>query len=379
MVRQQQHGLGEADQRSTDLAAVEPVFAFSNGAGISGALDSFFAAASDLAISPNSNPARQTFIDRAGHVAATFNQTADSLASARGNADREISDIVNAINSTIATVRSLNADIRTNADVIHDPGFDARLHNALENLAEYTDFNALKADDGTTTILLGGQTLALTGDHQYQISAKFDGTGATVLDSAGNSVNSQLSSGRLGAVLSFRNATVPSYVDSLNKLASTFADRVNSLLQDGADAGGNPPVMPLFTYDSAAGEAQSLSVKALTPGDVAAASATAPGGNATALAITALGQSHEVYGFTFAGFYGDLVGRVGRDLATAKADVDTRSALLSQAKSFRAQSSEVSLDEEAAKLLAFQKSYEASAKLINALNDMTDSILTLLR
>jgi flagellar hook-associated protein 1 FlgK len=379
IVRSQQHGLGEADQRTSDLAAVEPIFAFSNGLGISGALDSFFAAASELTVNPNSNPARQGLLDRAAQVAGSFNQASAGLASARANTDREINNVVLGINEAVDTIRKLNADIRTNAEVRQDPSFDARLHNALEALAEFTDFSAISGKDGSVTILLGGQTMALVGDHQFSISATFDGTGARVLDASGKDINSQLSTGRLSAMLSFRNETITSYGDDLNRLARSFAERVNSILQDGVDANGNPPVMPMFTYDAAWGEAQTLAVNPLAASDIAAASSLAPGGNGNAIALASLAQSKEVDGFTLTGFYGNLAGRVGRDLAAARADVTTRSALLSQAKSFRAQSTEVSLDEEAAKLLAFQKSYEASAKLINALTDMTDSVLSLLR
>lgn len=379
IVRQQQHALGEADQRSSDLAAIEPVFAFSDGLGISGALDAFFSAASELTVSPNSNPARQGLLDRAAQVASTFNQTSNALTASRANADREINNIIAGINAAVATIQSLNADIRTNSEVQQDPSFDARLHNALEALSEFTDFSALKAADGTTTILLGGQTLALVGDHQYQISANFDGAEAAVLDSKSNQISSQLTSGRLGALLSYRNGTISSYLSDVNKLAGSFADRVNNILQAGVDANGNPPVQPLFAYDSGWGEAQTLAVNPLTTADVAAAAGSAPGGNGNALTLASLSRSKEIDGFTFSEYYGNLAGRVGRDVASAKGDVETRSALLSQAKSFRSQGSEVSLDEEAAKLLAFQKSYEASARLINALNDMTDSVLSLLR
>jgi flagellar hook-associated protein 1 FlgK len=379
LVRNQQHTLGEADQRATDLSAVEPVFAFTDGLGISGALDGFFAAAADLTVSPNGNPARQGILDHAQQVATAFNTTATALTDSRSNADREITNVVASINDAVATICRLNEDVRTNAQVRQDPGFDSRLHNALESLSEFTDFTAIQAADGTTTILIAGQTLALIGDHQYNLSTELDGAGATVLDSSGKSINSQITSGRLGALLSYRNETIPSYQTDLNQLAGTFADRVNSILQNGLDATGNPPLMALFAYDAGFGEAGTLRVNALTTTDVAAADGSAPGGNGNAITLASLAHAKELNGFSYTEAYGNLVGRVGRDLAAAKGDVDTRSALVSQAKSFRAQSSEVSLDEEAAKLLAFQKSYEASAKLVNALNDMTDSILALLR
>jgi len=120
-------------------------------------------------------------------------------------------------------------------------------------------------------------------------------------------------------------------------------------------------------------------VNALSTSDVAAASATAPGGNGNALVLADLGKSRQIDGFTFTEFYGNLGGRVGRDSASAKDDQVTSGSLLTQARSLRSDSSGVSLDEEAAKLIQFQKSYEAAAKLISVLNDLTDTLIGVIR
>jgi flagellar hook-associated protein 1 FlgK len=117
----------------------------------------------------------------------------------------------------------------------------------------------------------------------------------------------------------------------------------------------------------------------LNPGDIAAASATAPGGNGNSLALADLAQSKEINGFTFTEFYGNLGGRVGRDLASARDDQQSHGALLAQAQSLRSSASGVSLDEEAAKLIGFQKSYQAAAKLISVLNDLTNSLMGILK
>jgi flagellar hook-associated protein 1 FlgK len=52
---------------------------------------------------------------------------------------------------------------------------------------------------------------------------------------------------------------------------------------------------------------------------------------------------------------------------------------LAQAQSLRSSASGVSLDEEAAKLIGFQKSYQAAAKLISVLNELTNSLMGILK
>jgi flagellar hook-associated protein 1 FlgK len=50
-----------------------------------------------------------------------------------------------------------------------------------------------------------------------------------------------------------------------------------------------------------------------------------------------------------------------------------------QARAMREEECGVSLDEEAAKLLQFQRSYEAAARLVTVLDDMTKEMINLLR
>jgi flagellar hook-associated protein 1 FlgK len=116
-------------------------------------------------------------------------------------------------------------------------------------------------------------------------------------------------------------------------------------------------------------------VNALAPSDLAAASASAPGGNGNALVLADLGRSPQVNGFSFSAFYGNLAGLVGHDLAGAQNDQQSTTALLTQSQSLRSSTSGVSLNEEAAKLLEFQRAFEASAKLVTAVNEMTVTLI----
>ena len=128
-----------------------------------------------------------------------------------------------------------------------------------------------------------------------------------------------------------------------------------------------------------AGEAASLDVTAITTDQVAAAKAGSPGGNDNALALSDLLGSNLIQGQTLTGYFGALGGKVGRDLSTAQAGQDSFSATLAQARAFREQLSGVSLDEEAANLMAAQRAYEASGKLMTVLNDMMDTLMQLIR
>lgn len=121
---------------------------------------------------------------------------------------------------------------------------------------------------------------------------------------------------------------------------------------------------------------------ALTDPRAVAASASAagvPGENATAVAlaqladatITSLGSS------TFSGWYNNLVAEVGaaRQATTDSLTFDTN--VLNQLRTQRDSVSSVSLDEEAANLIRFQRAYQAGAQVIKMADELLQTILNL--
>src|SRR5262249_8781506 len=112
----------------------------------------------------------------------------------------------------------------------------------------------------------------------------------------------------------------------------------------------------------------------------AVASLTSPGGNDNAMALSGLQNSNvaSLGGFTFMQFYSNLSSTVGRDVSNAGDDSTTQQQLLAQAQSLRSESSSVSLDEEASRLVEYQRSYQATSKLITVIDSMTQVLLGLL-
>jgi flagellar hook-associated protein 1 FlgK len=70
--------------------------------------------------------------------------------------------------------------------------------------------------------------------------------------------------------------------------------------------------------------------------------------------------------------------QVGTDISNATANQTEQQNLVNQAQAQRNSVSGVSLDAEAAKLLQFQQSYEAVAKVVSTLNSLTDSLMAMM-
>lgn len=396
-VRRRQESFGTFSQRSASLQAVEGMLDLSAASGIPGALADLFQSFSAWSLTPSSGIARQTVVDNAQKVATSFRSTAAKLAQASGDADRQISQTVDQINGLGARLQAYNIDRQH--DDRSDAALDAKIHNTLEELSQVANYTAIFQQDGSVTVMLGGQTPLVVGSHAYQVSAEFAvpaglppgnpgvPPSAIIMDSAGRDITSQFTGGKLGALLDVRNHVIASFLGDvnqpgeLNRLAQTFADRVNQLLTSGNISDGPPPQpgVPLFSYDTtnATRVAATLAVdSALTPDQLAAIDPGPPYvSNGTALNLAGLGNplnaANQIDSFSFTEFYGSLAARVGRQLSDAQDQKDIQKQLLTQAQSLREQVSGISLDEQAVLLIQFQRAYQANAKLITVLSDLT--------
>lgn len=379
-VRRRQESLGYADERTQQLDGIEPIFDISSQGSLRQTIDRLFSSFSALTVAPNDLAARQVVLDRANELARGFRALDSSLADAAIQSDKSLSEQVYAINRVVASIAALNREYRNDFDVKNDPGVEAQMNNLLEELSSLGNFTVLRQQDGSATVYLGGQTLLAAGERQFPLGLDTSSTpSARILDAAGNDIAGQVSGGRLQALLEIRNGILPEKRDQVDRLAQTLADAVNSTLSSGVDLDGNTPTRNLFTYDSALGAARTLFTTDLTPRELAAASASSPGGNQIALQAAALAQSRLLDGATFTGFYAAMSADVGRVAGEARSAYDSSQALATQALQFREQIQGVSIDEEAIQLIEYQRSYQAAAQMVKTLNEMTETMINLIR
>lgn len=378
-VQQQQSALGFSQQRSTDLNSVQSLFDLSSQSGVSATIDGLFSSFSALSINPNDTTARQTVISSAQQLAQAFQTSAGGLATQGAAVTSEMQGTISSINQLAGRIAQLNTQRQSENGQGGDAGTDASMYADLEQLSQYGSFTALQQPDGSISVYLDGQTPLVMGNQSFALQGDFSAPQARVLDSQGNDITSTVSSGELGAEIETKNSSLPSYLASLNTLAQSLADQVNSVLSQGVDQNGAAPTNSLFTYQAGSNAAQTISVNPLmTPDQIAAALPSAPGGNGNALNLAALANSPVVNGSTFTQSYALVAGQVGQDVATANENETTGQQLVTQAQSIRSQVSGVSLDQEAANLLQYQRSYQAVSEMITVINQMTGTLLNII-
>jgi len=403
-VRQQVSIQGTLESSSQNLAAIQTNFTVNSDQGIAGALNTLYQNFSSWSVTPTSNASQQTVITGAQQVALAFQQVYATLNQNQSATNVQLQQAVSQINSFASQLAADNQQIQKGDR--NDAGLDAQIHSTLESLSEYGDITATQQSDGTWTVLLGGQTPLVMGSQQYSISLSFStppGAPATVaggappariLDSQGSDVTAQISQGQLAGLLQVRNTVLPSLIGGayqqggLNILAQGVADTVNGILTSGNISDGPPPVpgIPLFTYNPATptAVAGTLAVNsAMTPGQLAAIQPGPPEvSNGIALQLAALanptGAAGEIDGFTFTQYFGSLASQVGQQASTAQSQLQVQQQTVAQAQNLRSQVSGVSLNEEAARLVQFQTSYQATAQLVTVLDTLTQTTINML-
>jgi flagellar hook-associated protein 1 len=376
-VRSEQSSYNYSNQKVTDLTPVQSTFNLSNTSGIGPDMTNLFNSFSALSVNPNDTVTRQSVLTAASTVAQDFNDAANGLYTQSSNLVQQTTSVIGSINQLASQIAQINGEFPVDPGGSVDAGVDAQLNSSLEQLAQLTNFTALQQPDGQVTVYIGGQTPLVVGAQTFAIQGTGSPPNAAILSSTGQDITSQITGGQLSALLDDQNNVLRGYLSKLNTLAQSLADQVNTTLDQGIDQNGAAPTNDLFTYNATTGAAETLAVNPLTPDQIAAALPGAAGGNGNALALANLANVSGTNGYTFEQYYGTIGGQVGSDLSSAQNDATTQQSLLNQAQTLRQQVSGVSLDEEAANLLEFERSYQAISKVVTVLNDVTDTLMNM--
>ena len=230
-----------------------------------------------------------------------------------------------------------------------------------------------------------GRALVI-GDTPYQLSlTASSSTGYATITTNGaastTDVTTEIAGGRIGGLLHVRDTLIPGYATQLDQLAYSVATDVNAITTSGFDLNGNPGTAFFTPLAGVANAATLIAVNAAVVADnrlVVTSSTTAVGNNDLALAIGALqdlamtgGTARPVEG------WGSLVYTVATDSERAIEGRNAHEQVAHQLSNLWDQTSGVSIDEEAAMLLRFQKAYEANAKFFQVVDQTLELLMQL--
>ncbi len=380
--------------RSTALQRLESTFNEQTVKGLNSSMTDFFNSFRELANNPESLTTRTVVRDNAGAMVKNFKEM-----------DRQIVTVANELNSVIETgVREVNANAKEVA-VLNEKIQSIEISGAIANderdrrdlllkkLSEKLDISyaedsksgMVNVTSGKTGILVAGTSsselkTSTNEGNQTQVFYEMS-KGGTMSD-----ITEQFKRGALGGAIELRDGMVAGLREDLADLSYNIANEVNKAHTEGFDRYSKQGVNFFDVPADGSFTIETLKVSDAVSKDVgriaAAAVPDSPGDNTTANVIHAL-QFKAMMGaektFTFDNFYNSKVGEVGIMSQKSQSGLESQKNVLDQIKNIREGVSGVSLDEEAQKMIEFQKSYEASARVIRMADEMFETVLNLKR
>jgi flagellar hook-associated protein 1 FlgK len=367
-----QASLGQNIDRSTSASDATAAGA----AGLAGAIDDFFNAFQSFAARPTDDGERQTLIQKAAILTDRFELADTRIAQVQSDLNIEIATDVDEVNGLLSTIAELNAQI--GRFEINAPGSAVDLRDQrqarIEELAAKLPVEI--RDTGSSQVQIvakdgSGNDVILVNLATVQGTVAFNGTQIT----AGNPATVLgLNGGSIQGFLTARDGAIQTLRDDLDALASQLVTSVNAAYNPGGTTGN--------FFDPAGLTAGSISlVNTLTAVNLKASDGGAAGDNSIALAIAALANSSFATGSgddidgSFSSFFGKTVSKLGQALASANSRADDQTNIERLVRSQRDSVSGVSLDEEMADLMKFQRAFQASSRVFTVLDDLLDVVV----
>ena len=370
--------LGQFLDRTKDSTSIQNANG-SNGGGISDSLSDFFNAWESYSVKPNDVAVKQLLIEKAKILADKINITDERLGDVQSNADGQIeSDLIDA-NGILKTLAELNGYIAKAENGKPNSAVDLRDQRQakLEELSKYMDisFENIADSNGQIRVKCGDVILVegkdVSGDGEL---AYVNTTTEKKLTFGGADL--PISKGALVSQLEARNGAVQ---DSRNQIAALAKQ-----LQDSLNGVYSPTGDNFFKDAVSTAVGKLLEIDAdLSVSSLKSTSTTNTGANDVALKIADLANkpfatpptgTDSIDG-TFGGFFNTTVSSLGQKLSTNNIQLEDQKLSEEMTRSNRDSFSGVSQDEEMTDMMKFQRSFQATSRFINVVDNLLDQVV----
>lgn len=361
--------LERANTQSSGLSKVEDVLMEPSTTGISDAMSKFFDSWSALASNPTQTSLKSQVLQAGQTLADRVKGAYSSLDTLKQESAATVTESIDRVNELGKTIADLNNQIQRSVTTPNEL-LDKR-DAAIAELATFADVKTSTLSDGSVTVSLNQLTLVSGSESATLPSSPVDTVAGTV---GSGDQKVLIRSGSIRGQFDVQNS-ITSYQSQLDTVADALRSSVNAIHSTGPD-GTN-------FFNTGTGAA-SLDIDAAIkgqPAKVATGTTSASGDGSLALQLSKLSTQGltALGGKTLSDRYSDLVSTVGLDVKSAEESVSVQSALKTQLDSQVQSISGVSLDDEMANMLRFQRSYQAAAKALGTFDSMFDDLLGMMR
>ena len=363
------------------LESIEGVLDETDTDGLNVALGDFYTALQDL-VNNDSGTEYMSLLRSAGEkVADVLNEYASQLEQIEDELNYDLSLSVDDANNLLDKISELNANISiatVNGTDCNELLDQRNLY--LDQLSGYVNITVETLSNGAVSITSGGTTLLDATTGTVETLTLGTGTaGVAILDGSGNEI--EFSDGSIKGLLQSINGAgvyagtdedsfqgIVYYQTSLDNLATAFASTYNTLnstngdLFTASDGGTTITAANICISDDWENDASFLDTSGTVPSDMKDAM------------DDSISISSDFTG-TFEEYASLLMGYIGVDTSYYSDMSDAKSSIVESIEDDRESISGVSIDEETVNTIAYEKAYQAAARVMTVLDEMLDTLI----
>jgi len=215
------------------------------GTSLANSLAALEKALSSLASSPSSVSLQSAVVSALDDFASQLRSTSSGVQALRANADKDIASSVQSINGDLKQIADLNVEIRKMAAAGQSTAdLEDQRNAALQDLSSYMNISYYSASNGDLQIYTSSgralvdssaHTLSYTASANVSASSSYATGGFSGIMVDGVDVTSQITSGKVGALITARDQSLPAVQTQLDQLATQLKSALNAI-SNGASA-----------------------------------------------------------------------------------------------------------------------------------------------
>ncbi|NLA37134.1 MAG: flagellar hook-associated protein FlgK [Actinobacteria bacterium] len=374
----------EAARAHEVLATVETVFPEPSDTALNAQLSNFWNAFSEAANQPASNPQRTAVLSQAETLTSTIRQSASTLQTAHDNYSYELTAVIAEVNSLAEQIAALNGQIRQSAiSGMNSADMADQRDLLIDRLSGLCGATARPGQYDQVDVVLGGSTL-VSGALYETLNVVSGGPLDPPLDTldvrrqevrwSRDGYPASAISGQAGGLMQGLNDIVPRYMKDLDDMTGALMTTVNAVHMAGEDQTGTTG-LSFFGLAGTGTASKNIAVHADVAGRPERIALAAVGAGAldgsngyalAAVASSATGINPK---------YQSMLGRLGVESQAAANRSETQDRFATETEAQRSSIIGVNIDEEITNLMISQRAYEASARLLTAVDEMLDVLI----
>lgn len=364
----------EADARASVLSQVESLVQEPSDSSLNSFLTKFYNSWQQLSVNPSSTAMRLNVVQAGSNLVSKFQGLYQGITEVKSDLAKDLQGKVDTLNYNLGQIQTLNQKIFETTTTGQDAGdLQDQRDKLIDEVSKIVNINVSTNNNGDTSITVGGVYAADRFMHsEFEVYSK---NGEISIKAKNSDIQAQLTGGEIFAVTDMYSNTLSGYLDTLDSIANSLVENVNSIHSQGTNLQGESGI-DFFSYYRE-GVIQ-INDKVIKDVNKIAVSADGTSGNGdVATKIAALKDAKLLNGKSIMDNYTNFVSSIGSDSVLAQQNAEANDLVLTQLQNQRSAISGVSIDEEMTNVIRFQRSYDASAKLIKVADEMLQTLMNM--